>query len=86
MGISNDNKKSYRRHPIQTRLWHKSSYPSGSLSSLRREPFDGKTNDGSHRLDLDCLYHVRENALQGMTKYHNQRVKLRRFNPKYLVL
>ena len=34
-----------------------------SLSSLRREPFDEKTNDESRRLDLDCLDEVREDAL-----------------------
>ena len=56
-----------------------------SLSSLRREPFDDKTNIESCKLDLDCLDVDREDALwrmnkQKMTKYHYQRVKLKRFN------
>ena len=58
-----------------------------SLSNLRREPFDDETNDKSHKLDLDCFDEVREDALwrmtkhkQKMTKYHDQRVKLKRFN------
>ena len=44
-------------------------------------------------LDLDCLDKVKDDALrrmmrykQKMTKYHDQRVKLRRFNPRDLVL
>ena len=64
-----------------------------SLSSLRREPFDEKTNDESRRLDLDCLDEVREDALwrvtkykQKMIRYHDQRVKFKRFNIGDLVL
>lgn len=64
-----------------------------SLSSLRRETFNEKTNEVSHWLDLVCLDEVREEALQRMMKYkqkmkkyHNQRVKLRRFNLGDLVL
>ena len=64
-----------------------------SLSNLKREPFDDKTNDKSHRLDLDFFDEVREDALwrmtkhkQKMTKYHDQRVKLKRFNHGDIVL
>lgn len=64
-----------------------------SLSSLRRETFNEKTNKESCWLDLDCLDEVREEALQRMTKYkqkmkkyHDQRVKLKRFNLGDLVL
>ena len=64
-----------------------------SLSSLRREPFDEKTNHKIRRLDFDYLDKIKDDALQRMmrykqkmTKYHDQRVKLRRFNPGDLML
>ena len=64
-----------------------------SQSNLRREPFNNKTNDKSYRLDLDCFDEVREDALWRMTKhkkkmmkYHKQRVKLKRFNPRDIML
>lgn len=50
--------------------------------------FNEKTNNESHRLDLNYLDEVRDDALRRMmrykkkrTKYHDQRFKLRRFNP-----
>jgi len=30
VGIPNDSKNSYKRNPIPTSFWHKSSHPSGS--------------------------------------------------------
>ena len=59
-----------------------------SLSSLKKEPLDK-----SHRLDLNCLDEDKDDTLwrmykykQKMMKYHDQRVKLRRFNPGDLML
>ena len=64
-----------------------------SLSSFRREPFDEKINNEICKLDLYCLDEVREDALLRMTKYmhkitkyHDQRVKLRWFDLGDLVL
>ena len=64
-----------------------------SLFSLRREPFDKEANEESRRLDLNFLDEVREDALwittkykKKLTKYHDQRVKLRMFNPGDIVL
>ena len=64
-----------------------------SLSSFRREPFDEKINNEICKLDLYCLDEVREYALLTMTKYmhkitkyHDQRVKLRWFDLGDLVL
>ena len=64
-----------------------------SLSSLEREPFNEKTIDVSRKLNLDCLDEVRKDSLQRMTKYkqkmtkyHDQKVKPRRFNLRDLVL
>ena len=63
------------------------------MTSLRREFFDEQNNDEQLRLNLDCLDEVREQASQRMTKYlqriaeyYNQRVKLKRFNIRDLVL
>ena len=64
-----------------------------SLSNLKREPFDEEAKEESCSLNLDFLNVVREDALQiktkykqDLTKYHDQRVKLRRFNLGDLVL
>ena len=46
-----------------------------SLSSLERKPFDEKTNNESHWLDLDCLDEVRKDALRRMMKYKRKMMK-----------
>ena len=63
------------------------------LTSLRKEFFDEQSNDGKLKLNLDCLDKVRDQASQRMakyqqkmTEYYNQRVKLKRFNIRDLVL
>ena len=63
------------------------------LSSLRQAHYDDSSNNDKLGLSLDCLPKVRdETALrmawyqQKMAKYHNQRVKLRRFNPNDMEL
>ena len=63
------------------------------MSSLRRTCYDEHNNDKGLKLALDCLLEVREDAaqrmalyLERMTRYHNQRVKLKRFNPRDMVL
>ena len=63
------------------------------LTSLRKEFFDEQSNDDKLKLNLDCLDEVRDQASQRMTKYqqkmteyYNQRIKLKRFNIKDLVL
>ena len=63
------------------------------MSSLRRTYYDDHSNDEGLKLALDCLPEVRDNTAQRMalyhqrmTKYHNQRVKLRRFNSGDMVL
>ena len=60
--------------------------------SLRQAHYDESTNNVL-KLNLDCLAEVRDEAAlriaryqQKMEKYHNQRVKLRRFNPNDMVL
>ena len=56
--------------------------------SLRRAHYDKGSNNEELRLNLDCLPEVRDKVAlrmaqyqQKMVKYHNQMVKLRRFNP-----
>ena len=63
------------------------------MSSLRWTCYDKHSNDEGLKLALDCLAKVRDDAAQRialyhkrMTKYHNQRVKLKRFNPGDMVL
>ena len=63
------------------------------LSNLRRAHYDKISNNDELRLSLDCLSEVKDEASQRMTQYqqkmpmyHNQRVKLRRFNPDDMVL
>ena len=63
------------------------------LTSLRKEFFDEQSNDDQLKLNLDCLDEVRDQASQRMAKYqqkiaeyYNQRVKLKRFNIRDLVL
>ena len=62
------------------------------VSSLRRAHYDEGINNDELRLNLDCLPKVRDKAIlrmaryqQKMAKYHNQRLKLRRFNPDDMV-
>ena len=63
------------------------------MSSLRWTYYDDHSNEEGLKLALDCLPKVKDNATQRMalyhqrmTKYHNQRVKLRRFNSGDMVL
>ena len=63
------------------------------MSSLRQTCYDEISNDEGLKVTLDCLLEVREDAAQRMalyrermTKYHNQRVKLKRFNLGDMVL
>ena len=63
------------------------------MSSLRRTCYDEHNNDEGLKVALDCLLEVREDAaqrmalyLERMTRYHNQRVKLKHFNPRDMVL
>jgi len=63
------------------------------MSSLRRTCYDEPSNDKGLKLALDCLLEVRDDAAQRMalyqarmTRYHNQRVKLKHFNPGDMVL
>ena len=63
------------------------------MSSLRQTCYDKHNNDEGSKLALDCLSEVREDTTQimalydeGMTKYYNQRVKLKRFNSRDMVL
>ena len=92
MGILDDSKNSYRKSSFKLTFGIEAIIlVEVSLSSLRREPFDDKSNDESCKLDFDCLDEDREYALQRMnrqkmTKYHDQRVKLKRFNNGDLVL
>ena len=58
-----------------------------------RAHYDEGTNNDKLKLNLDCLAKVRDEAAlriaryqQKMEKYHNQMVKLRRFNPDDMVL
>ena len=61
--------------------------------SLRTEFFDEHSNDDQLKLNLDYLDEVRDQASQRMAKYqqkmaesYNQRVKLKRFHIRDLVL
>ena len=63
------------------------------VSSLKRTCYDEHSNDGGLRLALDCLPKVKDDATQRMalyqermTRYYNQRVKLKCFNPRDMVL
>ena len=63
------------------------------MSSLRRTYYDDHSNDEELRLSLDCLSEIRDDATQRMalyhqkmSKYHDQKVKLRRFNLGDMVL
>ena len=63
------------------------------ISNLRQAHYDKGTNNDVLKLNLDCLAEIRDEAAlriaryqQKMEKYHNQRVKLRRFNPDDMVL
>lgn len=63
------------------------------MSCLRRTCYDEHSSDEGLKLALDCLPEVREDAAQRMAlyhermkKYHNQKVKLKRFNPRDMVL
>ena len=63
------------------------------LTSLKKEFFDEHSNDNQLKLNLDCLDEVKDQAFkrmakyqQKMAKYNNQRVKLKRFNIRDLVL
>ena len=63
------------------------------VSSLRRTCYDEHSNDGGLRLAPDCLLEVRDDVAQRMalyqermTRYYNQRVKLKRFNLGNMVL
>ena len=63
------------------------------MSSIRRAWYDEKSNDESLKLAVDCLPEVRDDATQRMalyqermTRYYNQRVKLKHFNPRDMVL
>ena len=63
------------------------------MSSIRRAWYDEKSNDESLKLAVDCLPEVRDDAAQRMalyqermTRYYNQRVKLKHFNPRDMVL
>ncbi|XP_075633615.1 uncharacterized protein LOC142606101 [Castanea sativa] len=63
------------------------------VSSLRQAHYDKGTNNDEMRLNLDCLVEVKDEAALRMAwyqqkkqKYHNQRVKLKRFNPDDMML
>jgi len=63
------------------------------MSSLRRAYYDDHNINEELKLALDCLSEVRDDAAERMalyqqkiSKYHDQRVKLRRFNPGDMVL
>ena len=63
------------------------------VSSIRRAWYDEKSNDEGLKLALDYLPEVRDGATKRMTlyqermmRYYNQRVKLKRFNPRDIVL
>ena len=63
------------------------------LSSLKQAHYHESLNNDELRLNLDCLSEVWDEAAlkmaryqQKMAKYHNQRLKLRGFNPKNMVL
>ena len=61
--------------------------------SLKMVCYDKQSNDEGLKLALDCLPEVKDYATQRMdlyqermTRYYNQRVKLKRFNPGDMVL
>jgi len=63
------------------------------VSSIRKAWYDEQSNDEGLKLALDCLHEVRDDAAQRMvlyqervTRYYNQRVKLKCFNPGDMVL
>ena len=63
------------------------------LTSIKKEFFDEQGKDDQLKLNLDCLDEVRDQASQRMAKYqqkmaeyYNQRVKLKRFSIRDLVL
>ena len=63
------------------------------VTSIRREFFDEETNNDQLRTNLDCLDKTRDEASRRMARYqqkmigyYDQRVKLRRFNIRDLVL
>ena len=63
------------------------------VSSIRRAWYDEQSNDESLKLALDCLPEIRDDAAQRMTlyqermtRYYNQRVKLKCFNLGDMVL
>ncbi|XP_075640212.1 uncharacterized protein LOC142611953 [Castanea sativa] len=63
------------------------------MLSLRRTCYDEHNYDKGLKLAFDCLPEVRDDAAQRMalyqermTKYYNQRVKLKHFNPRNMKL
>ena len=63
------------------------------VTSMRREFFNEKGHDDPLKMNLDCLNEVRTESSQRMVRYqqkmagyYNQRVKVRRFNIRDLVL
>ena len=63
------------------------------MSRLRWTCYDEHSNDERLKLAPDCFPEVREDATQRlalyherMTKYHNQKGKLKRFNPRDMIL
>ena len=63
------------------------------ITSIRREFFQGGSNDDQLKVNLDCLDETGEKASKRMTKsqqkmieYYNRRIKLRRLNIGNLVL
>ena len=62
------------------------------LSSLRRAHYNKISNNDELRLSLDFIFEVRDEAAQRMAQYqqkmamyHNQRLKLKRFDPDDMV-
>ena len=63
------------------------------VSSLKRASYDEQSNDDGLKLALDCLLEVKDDAAQRMAlyqerirRYYNHRVKLKRFNPRDMIL
>ena len=63
------------------------------MSSLKQTCYDKRSNDEGLKLALDYLLEIKEDVAQRMalyqkrmTRYHNQRVKLKCFNPGDMVL
>ena len=63
------------------------------MSSLKQTCYDKRSNDEGLKLALDYLLEIREDVAQRMAlyqkrmrRYHNQRVKLKCFNPGDMVL